>query len=119
LGQRSNLGYSILRENPSILDINSLNFKQLNGNIYKTNYARTIPFILAYGRARISTTMIPFISNVVRCHTDGIITSTPLDIPTGTNIGDLKYEGFCPKCIVHNSNTIDGEFTQKFDNDIN
>lgn len=111
LGQRSDLGYSILRENSSMLDINSLNFKQLNGSIYKTNYARTIPFVLAYGRMKITTTMVPFITNIVRIHTDGFIATIPLQISTGNNIGDLRYEGFCPKCIVHNCNRIDGEFT--------
>ncbi|AYV83697.1 MAG: hypothetical protein Hyperionvirus10_33 [Hyperionvirus sp.] len=110
LGQRSDLGYSILRENSSMLDISSLNFKQLNGNIYRTNYARTIPFILAYGRAKISTTMMPFISNVVRCATDGFIAKIPLEISTGTNMGELRYEGYCKKCIVHHCNKVEGEF---------
>ncbi|AYV81699.1 MAG: hypothetical protein Harvfovirus53_9 [Harvfovirus sp.] len=110
LGQRSDLGYKILRENSSMLDINSLNFKQLNESIYRTDYARTIPFILAYGRAKIVATMIPFIENIVRCHTDGFIVSIPLKIKTGDDLGDLKYEGFCEKCTVHNSNTVDGEF---------
>lgn len=110
LGQRSDLGYKILREDSSLLDINSLNFQQRDGNIYKTNYARTIPFILAYGREKITNTMKPFLENIVRCATDGFISTVKIDFPLGDNIGDLKYEGYCSKCVVHNANRVDGEF---------
>lgn len=111
LGQRSDLGYKILRNDPSSIELDSIKYRKLNGTLYRTNYARTVPFVLAYGRELICATMLPFIDNIMRCHTDGFISKIPINFPTGQNLGELKYEGYAKCVIIHNSNDIEGEFT--------
>ena len=37
--------------------------------------------------------MLPFNDLLVRCHTDGFMSTQELDIKTGDALGDLVYEG--------------------------
>ena len=81
---------------PSIINDNEIVLKiKNNDKQYKTGFARIMPFLIAKGRYNISKIMEKYIDIVIRCHTDGIITSElPKDIKLGDDIGDLVYEGF-------------------------
>jgi len=79
-------------------------------SFYKTNWARIAPFILSKGRSVISKIMEPCIDDVKRVHTDGFLVTKKLDIKTGTDIGDLKYEGYYKNGKVINCLKVEGEF---------
>lgn len=65
----------------------------LKSCFYETNYARLKPFLMSYGRHKISTIILPNIDNILRTHTDGIILKEPIkNIKCGTELGDLKFE---------------------------
>jgi hypothetical protein len=62
-------------------------------NYYELDYARIGHFILASGRLKISNIILPNLDKCVRCHTDGIILTSPIEhVELGNNIGDLKLE---------------------------
>ena len=62
---------------------------------FEYDLARIKPFLLAKGRKKISETIKPYVNNLLYAHTDSLIVDKPIDIKTGTNIGDLMYEGYC------------------------
>ena len=70
---------------------------------YETNYARIKPFLMAYGRVKIAKVMLPILDNIVRCHTDGLISKTELqNLKRMPDLGDLKFEGKI-QCEIINS----------------
>jgi len=81
-----------------------------NNNVYETNFARILPFVLARGRQIIRKHMKNHMNDVLRCHTDGWITKTKQDIKTGSNMGDIKYVGYCDDVTIENNITVEGEF---------
>ena len=70
------------------------------------DYARLGPFLLAYGRKKLLETISPFIENIKWAHTDGFILNKKVDIKTGNNLGELKYEGYSKECIITAFNNI-------------
>ncbi len=44
------------------------------------------------------------IDELVFIHTDGFISKTKLNIQVGTNLGDLKYCGYCKNTQIINTN---------------
>jgi len=78
---------------------------------FRSPYARCYPFLLAKGRQKITNIMKPHMEHVVRCHTDSMFLKKECNVKTGNNLGDLKYEGYCPKAIVKNNKIPTGEFT--------
>jgi len=79
---------------PNNEDNNSFQFMTIQKeHQYKTNYARLAPFLLSRGRQIINELLIPYIENVVRVHTDGFMITQKLQIETGHELGDIKYEG--------------------------
>ena len=83
-------------------------------NRFNCRYARLGPFLLAKGRMTMSRTIEPHIEYIKRVHTDGFISSKPLEfecskdkrsvqISVGTGLGELKYEGYCKKLKVMNN----------------
>ena len=80
-----------------------------NNDMFSTSYARIKPFMLAYGR-RMTQSYISGIDSIVHVHTDGFISTKKLDIVTGTELGDLKYEGYCPDVTIVNINKVVGKF---------
>lgn len=78
-----------------------------NDKIYQTSWARCSPFLLAKGRSIISTLIQPHIDNIVRIHTDGLISKVELPIKVGTELGDVKFEGFTESCVIKHVNSIE------------
>ena len=65
-----------------------------NTKVFKTPFARIMPFILSKARLNMTTIMKPYKDIIVKCHTDGFkCKSEPKGIKLGSNIGDLEFEG--------------------------
>ena len=80
-----------------------------NDKQFKSNYARLKPFLLSKGRNNLHNLIKNNIDDVVHFHTDGFLIKNNLNIKTGLDIGDLKYEGFYKKVEIHHINKIIGE----------
>ncbi len=66
-----------------------------NDNQYVSGFGRICPFLISKGRCTISKIMRPYVNNVVRCHTDGIICNVfPSGLEIGNGLGELRYEGY-------------------------
>jgi hypothetical protein len=71
---------------------------------YELDFARIKPFMLSYGRLKISNIILTNLDKVVRVHTDGIIcTSEITNIKFGNDLGDLKFESK-GNCKIFNCN---------------
>jgi hypothetical protein len=71
---------------------------------FKYDFARLKPFILSKGRFKFSKFMEPFVDDIVRAHTDGIIATKKLvsnDIQEG-KLGKVKFEGYAKHCDIKN-----------------
>jgi hypothetical protein len=95
--------------NPDVLQI------KLISNLYAfcTNYARIGPFLLSKARLFIRSLLQPYYETIKRIHTDGFINSMKLDLQTGTNLGDLRYEGYYTKVIIKNSMQVKGQLIKQ------
>jgi len=61
---------------------------------FELSYARFAPFILASGRLKISNIILKNLDTCVKVHTDSVMLKQEIKgTVTGTNIGDLRYEG--------------------------
>lgn len=89
---------NIYQKSDNITIVNAVSIN----NAFETNYARIKPFILADGRYMINTLIEPFEDDVVYVHTDGFIITKRLDIKTGSDIGELEYNGYDPKTEITN-----------------
>jgi hypothetical protein len=94
----------------SSTNLDSLQIKIIN-NLYAfcTNLARIGPFLLSRARLFIGSLLQSHYATIKRIHTDGFISSVKLDLQTGTNLGDLRYEGHYQKVIIKNSMQVQGE----------
>jgi len=82
-----------------------------NDDQYKSGFARIGPFLMSKGRKIISDIMKPYKDIVVRCHTDGIVLKeNPIGIKSGSELGELSFDGYCAHANVLNSNIVLGEF---------
>jgi hypothetical protein len=81
-----------------------------NDRMFKTNFARIMPFLLAKARATISAIMEPYVDHVVYCHTDSMIVNKAIEIQTGNGLGELKYEGYCADMTIVHKTKVDGTF---------
>src|SRR6185369_17131320 len=70
--------------------------EQRNGHNYGT-HLRIKPFLLASARKRISEIVKPLGDQVKRIHTDGFIVAGKVELKTGIEMGELKFEkkGVC------------------------
>lgn len=98
-----------LFDNNKIIDIipDSFDSSLLTAYITKNKYfnydlARIKPFLLAKGRFILSNTIYSFRDKIIYSHTDSLIVKEKINIKTGNNIGDLKYEGYCEKFWCEN-----------------
>ena len=63
-------------------------------HMYKGAIPRLKPFLISQGRKKICETISPFFDDVLHVHTDGFCLPYKNEkLKTGSNIGDLKYEG--------------------------
>jgi hypothetical protein len=62
-------------------------------NQYVSGFSRIKPFLLGKARNIMSDIMLPYNDLLVRCHTDGFMSTQELDIKIGDQLGDLVYEG--------------------------
>lgn len=82
-----------------------------NKKIFKTNYARLGPFLLAKARELIIKTALEYgLDHVKRIHTDSIISDIELPIPISSKLGGIKFEGHYKNAKIMNFNVIHGEF---------
>lgn len=101
------------KEIVSILPVSEhvINIKVVsNRKYFETNFARIKPFVLAYGRNRLSKYIEPYKDDIVRIHTDGFISKTDLKIESDKTLGNVVYEGHCSNVAVQNCNDVEGEF---------
>jgi hypothetical protein len=82
--------------------------------MYKTNYARMKPFLLAKGRVKISEYIEPYVDHVYRCHTDSMTSDIKLPLDYSTKLGGIKYDGHYPHCIIKNCSVPKGEYIKKY-----
>jgi hypothetical protein len=83
------------------------------GNLFKGEYPRIAPFLLAQGRKIISQNIQPYTDKIRRIHTDGfILEEDPNQLPLITcsedapkTLGALKYEKE-GECYVKNANQV-------------
>ena len=83
------------------------------GNLFKGEYPRIAPFILAQGRKVVSQSIEPYKDKVRRVHTDGFILEETSDNPplitclddASKTLSSLKYEKE-GKCYVKNANQV-------------
>ena len=76
--------------------------------LYKSPFARFVPFLYAQGRFNLITKLLKYKEHIVYAHTDGFISKVKLDIQCGANLGDLRYEGYIKDVYVINSNDVRG-----------
>ena len=102
----------ILTITPSNDDQTNLTFDVVKSmsEYYENNYARLKPFLVAKARAMVANILQNHKEHLVYTHTDGFVLTKKLDIKTGNNIGDVKYEGKSKNCIVKNGNSCKGDF---------
>ena len=82
-----------------------------NTQIYKTNYARLSPFILAKGRYIMSELLYEYRDSIKYIRTDGFLSTEPLNnLKLGENIGELRYEGYYNNVEIINLNKIIGDY---------
>ena len=77
---------------------------------YVSGWARIAPFIMSKGREKIGKIINIFGNdNIVRCHTDGIISKIyPNNVELGENLGSLKFEESSNNITIHNCNSVLG-----------
>jgi len=75
---------------------------------FKSQFARFKPFLWSQARFMMSKIINPIKDIVVKCITDGIITTRKIDY--FDEIGKLKYEGYCEKVLIKNNAKPLGEF---------
>ena len=80
----------IYMKNDNIIHVK---YTQKDKPIFKTDFARIVPYLLAYGRRDMIQLIEPFINDVVYVRTDGFRTKTKQDLKFGLDIGELFYEG--------------------------
>ena len=73
---------------------------EIETNNFYTSFARLKPFLLARGRYIASKLIEKYVDKVVMVHTDGFILTEKVEFTTGSKMGDLKYEGHDPNCII-------------------
>jgi hypothetical protein len=96
-------------ENTSIIKLTN------ESKVFKYNYARIKPYLLANSRYKMSKLMEPYRDDIIRCHTDSMFLPYQLDptkIELGCKLGQLKYKGYYKNFVMKNINDYDGEFTK-------
>ncbi len=69
------------------------------GKYFKHNYACLGVFLTAKTRCNLAEIVDKYPNQILRCYTDSILSTVPLDIPISTKLGEWKLEN-SGKCIV-------------------
>jgi hypothetical protein len=98
----------------------NLGIKMINiNNQFTSGFARLGPFLASRVRCMMSRVIEKDIDNIVRVYIDGIISTKELkykkinarrldNVKIGTDLGDLKYEGYNPNIHIHNHQRVEG-----------
>jgi hypothetical protein len=71
--------------------------------VFKYKHARIGAFLTAYVRKQMANKMFPFRENIVKCHTDSIVSTIPInDLSISKDLGDWKMKQ--GKAIISASN---------------
>jgi hypothetical protein len=106
--------HDILTLLPSSTEKDYANVKTvLKSNRFMFNYGRIKCFMLSQGRSKISKLSEKYIDYIVKTHTDSMyMTFKPVDIVIGNDIGELKFDGYCPNYYIKNINTCFGKLVK-------
>ena len=75
-------------------------------NIYHLPYARFGPFLTAHVRRQLALLMLPYKDDVIRCHTDSILSTCEIkELKLSSNMGEWKIENK-GKCYVNKMNKV-------------
>jgi hypothetical protein len=86
-----------------------------NDKMFKSDFARIKPFLIAKARTIISQVMEPHLDKIVRVHTDGFLATEKLDVKTGEKLGDLKYKkSYEYVKVINVNNVVDKSDTKIF-----
>lgn len=91
------------------LDFVECTTEKMKYNYVHGGFARIKPFLLAKGRYMISKIIEKNLSEIVHCHTDGLIMKSKIkgfqavEEKADADIGDLLYCGYDETCKVYNS----------------
>ena len=75
---------------------------------FKSDFARFKPFLWAQARFMMTKYLLPINNKVVKCITDGVITTEPIEC--FDEMGKFKYEGFCEEVEIINNSPAKGVF---------
>ena len=64
------------------------------------------PFILSSARLKLSSIINPYVDNIQKIHTDGILSDIKLDVVLGDKIGDLRFDGYRENVKIFNVNKV-------------
>ena len=81
-----------------------------NDKVFKYDYGRLAPFLVARGREKIVKMLEPNIENIKYCHTDGWLSSNSLDVELGDGLGSLLFKGSNNNAYIINANNRTKEF---------
>lgn len=85
--------------------------------MYKYNYARLKPFLLAKARTDIVNVFKPYLEHIIRVSTDGFMSRVPIEYKNiGNEMGQLRYDGLLknvenidhrkPKQLISEDNSV-------------
>ena len=84
-----------------------IEYSFINKSSFVSDFARLKPFLLSTARLKLSEIMLNHVENMQKIHTDGFISS--IELPKsllGSNIGDLRFEGYRPNVKIFNVNKV-------------
>ncbi len=70
------------------------------------DFARMKPFLLSSARLKLSSIIHPYVDNIQKIHTDGILSDIKLDVVLGDKIGHLRFEIYRPNVKNFNVNKV-------------
>ena len=87
---------------------------QNNDHIYKNNFARICPFIMAKGRLSMASTFYKYKDQMIKMHTDSFLTAVPIPVICCDIMGGLVCK-YSENIVVKNNSKPQGEW-ESFDN---
>ena len=91
----------IIQNNKLIIE-----YEYITKSSYVCDFARMKPFILSSARLKLSSIINPYVDNIQKIHTDGILSDIKLDVVLGDKIGDLRFDGYRENVKIFNVNKV-------------